>query len=116
MCGWGSWEDLGGVEGLLIRTHYMKTVFSIIIIIICDVYAFVMTDLGLGNRDRLTDILLQISLFIVASILLLIMESLLTFLTVNYKDFLIYMKFNRLASSPSSLEILFKIFRIIGTN
>lgn len=74
-----------------------------------------MTDLVLGNRDRLIDIL-QISLFIVISILLLIIESLLIFLTVNYKDFFIYMKFNRLASSPSSLEILFKIFRIIDTN
>lgn len=74
-----------------------------------------MTDLVLGNRYRLIDIL-QVSLFIVVSILLLIIESLLIFLSVNYKDFFIYMKFNRLASSPSSLEILLKIFRIIDTN
>lgn len=41
-----------------------------------------MTDQVLGNRDRLTDILLQISLFIFISILLLRIETLLTFLTV----------------------------------
>lgn len=85
MFGWGSWENLAGVGGLLIRTHYMKTMFSIIIIIIifiCNVYAFVMADLVLSNKDRLTDILLQISLFMFPSIQLLRIESLLTFLTV----------------------------------
>lgn len=41
-----------------------------------------MTDQVLGNRDKLTDILLQISLFIFISILLLRIETLLTFLTV----------------------------------
>lgn len=63
----------------------MKTMFSIIIIIIifiCNVYAFVMADLVLSNKDRLTDILLQISLFMFPSIQLLRIESLLTFLTV----------------------------------